>query len=269
MDPQRYYESLFAERERLASGVGRLEFERTCDILHRVLRKPPARIMDVGGGPGIYACHFASRGYEVFLIDPVPLHVQQAAEASALQFSHPIARMEVGDARALPAADASQDAVLLLGPLYHLIKPEERAKALREARRVLKPDGVLAAAAISRHASLFDGLARGLIDDPVFMDILARDLKDGSHENPTGHPQYFTAAYFHLPEEFIQEIQACGFPSVRVFAVEGPGWVAADLEQRLVDPARREQLMQLLRQIESQPGLIGCSMHMLAIALTQ
>jgi ubiquinone/menaquinone biosynthesis C-methylase UbiE len=84
----------------------------------------------------------------------VPLHVEQAGLGV------------VGDARELPFDDASADAVLLLGPLYHLIEAVDRLAALREARRVLTPGGVLAAATISRLASTFDGFGRGYFADP-------------------------------------------------------------------------------------------------------
>jgi hypothetical protein len=58
----------------------------------------------------------------VHLLDPVPKHVEQARTASARQPEYPLASAEVGDARRLPHADASADAVLLLGPLYHLVE---------------------------------------------------------------------------------------------------------------------------------------------------
>ena len=72
-----YYET-YREQERLERGIGLLEFERTLDVFRRTLPAPPATILDVGGGPGVYACRLAAQGYEVHLIDPVPMHIQQA-----------------------------------------------------------------------------------------------------------------------------------------------------------------------------------------------
>jgi hypothetical protein len=70
------------ERDRLASGRQRIEFPRIWDLLERCLPAAPATVVDVGGGAGIYAIPLASAGYEVHLVDPVPLHVEQAAAAA-------------------------------------------------------------------------------------------------------------------------------------------------------------------------------------------
>lgn len=134
---RRYYE-LGGEADRLAAGNGRLERERTLELLHRYLPTPPATILDVGGAAGVYALPLAATGYRVHLIDRVPLHVQQAQAASAAARA-PLTSIREGDARALPFTDGAFDAVLVLGPLYHLPDRVDRVTALAEARRVLRP----------------------------------------------------------------------------------------------------------------------------------
>src|SRR5262249_26212475 len=115
MDPKilAYYQQ-GKELERLLGGFpsGPLELERTKEIISRYLPPPPLKIIDVGGGPGIYAAWLAGRGDSVYLVDPVSLHVDQARSA------HSKITAEIGDARALPQGDASFDVALLLGPLY-------------------------------------------------------------------------------------------------------------------------------------------------------
>jgi ubiquinone/menaquinone biosynthesis C-methylase UbiE len=256
------------ERERLLrGGAGRLEYLRTRELLARYLPPAPATVLDVGGGAGVYALPLAREGYSVHLIDPVQLHVEQAREASALQRDAPLAGAEVGDARRLLWANDSVDAVLLLGPLYHLTSREDRLQALQEACRVLRPRGVVAAAAISRFASTYDGLLRGFLEDPKFKDIVERDVREGQHRNPTGRPEWFTTAYFHLPGELRDEATEAGFSVEALVGIEGPGWVLPDLDSWLEDPTRRSTLLDAIKRVETEPSLLGATAHILVVGL--
>jgi ubiquinone/menaquinone biosynthesis C-methylase UbiE len=250
------------ERPRLTARPS-LELVRTQQLLGRVLPPPPARIVDVGGGPATYAVWLAGLGYEVHLVDAVPLHVAQALEIAA---DGPPFTAAVGDARALDRADASADAVLLLGPLYHLTDRADRVAALREACRVVHPTGVVAVAAISRYASLLDGLLAGRLRDARFAEIVDRDLVDGQHRNDANEPGWFTTAYFHHPDELPAEVREAGLQLDALYAVEGVGAIAPDLTGRLADPAQREQLLRYISATETEPTLLGLSSHLLAVA---
>jgi len=168
----RHYEAS-REEDRLAGGLRELELVRTREILRRHLPVPPRRVLDVGGGTGIHAAWLLDDGYQVHLVDLTPRHVDEA-----------LARLGgrgltagLGDARRLPRADDSFDAVLVLGPLYHLHETNDRVAALREARRVVRVGGLVAVAAINRFASLFDGLVREFLFDPDFRMIVERDCR--------------------------------------------------------------------------------------------
>jgi SAM-dependent methyltransferase len=261
---RRHYEHDFSERDRLTAGRGLLEFLRTQELLARHLPPPPATVLDVGGAAGVHALALAARGYAVDLIDPVDLHVRQARGASA-QAAAPLRSVELGDARALDAPDGSLDAVLMLGPLYHLVEREERLVALREACRVLRPGGVLAAAVISRVASTADGLGLGLLDEEGFEAIIERDLAEGRHVVPDNRPELFTTTYFHWPEEARDEVAAAGFRDVEAFAIEGLAHWIADVDAWLADPVRRERLLRAVRRIEQVPGLLAASAHVLVL----
>src|SRR5260370_15730357 len=153
------------EAGRLESGANRLELARTQELSAREAPPPPAIVYDVGGGPGMYALWLARQGYAVPLVDAHPLHVEQARRASAAQPETPLASASQGDARRLEFADDSADMVLLLGPLYHLTARSDPVTALREAKRVVRPGGVVLSAVISRCASALDGMRHGCFDD--------------------------------------------------------------------------------------------------------
>ncbi len=247
------------ERARLTTAPsGRLEFIRTQELLARFLPPPPSVILDVGGAAGIHAAPLAAGGYEVHLIDPVPLHVEQAGEVTGLVTAR------VGDARALDRPDASVDAVLLLGPLYHLTERADRVAALAEARRVLRPGGILAAAVISRYASTLDGLFRGYLRADGFEALVERDVAEGQHRNPDDVPGWFTTAYFHEPDEAPAEARDAGLDVETLVAIEGPGWLLPDLQRWLDND--RELLLRTIRRVETAPRLLGMSPHLLLVA---
>src|SRR5260370_24698280 len=150
------------------------------------------------------------QGNEVHVIEPVHRHVEEAGSHSATA-GGALASIALGDARNLEFPTGGADAVLMFGPLYHLIEHGDRVQALGEARRILKPGGVLFAAVISRFASFIDGLLSGFFEDATFRKIIADDLASGQHRNPANHPAYFTTAYFHRPEELADEIREAGF----------------------------------------------------------
>lgn len=262
IDPEiRAYYDRGDERDRLTAHGETLELVRTKELLSRFLPPAPADLLDVGGGAGVYASWLARLGYRVHLIDPMPLHVEQAIAAAAAQPERPFA-VSLGDARQLPAATASADAVLLMGPLYHLTERADRLTALGEAWRVLRPGGVVLAVGISRAASLLDALRQGLLHQPEVRAIIERDLRDGQHRNPDRHLGWFTTAYFHTPDALANEVETAGFEVEALLGIEGPG---AHINAQWHDPVQRETILTAARAVEREPSVMGVSAHLLAV----
>ena len=252
---RRFYADEYVEDVRLTrSPHGRLEFARTVELLRRVLPAPPARVLDVGGGTGIHARWLAEAGFEVTLVDLMPEHVEQAARIDGVAAS-------VGDARALGAADDTFDVVLLLGPLYHLVEATDRRRALREAVRVARPGGVVAAAAIGRYAGLLDFGAHAGLDETT-EPLVRETLETGRHDPALG----FTTAYLHRPEELREELITAGLHDVEVFGVEGPSGPALDAHGIDRIDEFLESALRCARIAERDPALIAASAHLLGIA---
>jgi SAM-dependent methyltransferase len=257
-----YYE-LGKERDRLGQGAGLLEFARTTEIVLRQLPARPATVADIGGGPGRYALWLAGLGYQVEHRDLMPLHVQQLiAEADGSNRVH----TAVGDALELDLGDASVDAVLLLGPLYHLRQRAGRLRALAEARRVVRPGGPVFVAAISRWAPRIDGVLheRLYLRYPHFRERIPQVERTG--QLPTVHPGSF-AGYCHRPLQLHAELRDAGLEVADLVGVEGPAFLLADLADRMADPAERTIVLETARAIERVPELLGISPHLLATAI--
>lgn len=248
------------EENRLTSGYAELELLRTQHILRRHLPAAPARIIDVGGGAGVHGAWLLDDGYDVHLVDITPRHIDLALESLGPRGL----TAEVGDARELNLPDSSADSVLLLGPLYHLVDRGDRLLALREAMRVVRPGGIIVAAAISRFASLIDGLACGSIFDDSYSEAVEQDLATGHHENHTENPEWFTTAYFHRPDELAAEVRDAGIEEGVVFGVESvASWFS--LGSFWGTSAGRARIMQAAASIEMEPSVVGASPHLLAI----
>jgi SAM-dependent methyltransferase len=243
------------ERTRLD---GSLELLRTKVLLERLLPAAPASVLDVGGAFGVYATWLAGRGHPVKIVDPVPLHVE-SARANGID-------AEPGDARELAEADGSWDAVLLLGPLYHLLDRADRVRALAEARRVVRPGGVVLAATISRSASMYEVLLNGFDAIPGFLDAMRTDLETGIRRDSLDLVDGFTSVYFHRPEELPGEVADAGLRLDDLYAVEGMAHWMPDLAARLSDPDGRALVLELAARTEREPSTLGATAHVLVAA---
>ena len=257
---QAHYE-LGREHERLDSRGG-LELARTKELIDRVLPPTPATIADIGGGPGRYTRWLAERGYTVIHRDVVPLHVEQTRAIAP----HTLVDSALGDARHLDdIADRSVDVALLLGPLYHLTKRPDRVDALREARRITRPGGVVLVAAISRWAMRLDGIlnrqihrafpeALTVVDD-VERDGWVRPLID-----------YSFTGYSHTPALLRREVKGAGLALESLVSIEGAAQLLSDLEARAEDPAEWQVVLDTVRATEAVPELLGVGAHLLVTA---
>jgi ubiquinone/menaquinone biosynthesis C-methylase UbiE len=257
-----WYTNSYDEAERLTGGLGFLEQIRIRELIRRRLRPPPAVICDVGGGTGIHAFWLAGLGYEVHLVDIVPVHIEHARRKLEDPQTPRLASLRVGDARRLEYADAAADAVLLFGPLYHLTGREDRLVALAEAKRVLRPGGTLFAYAISRYASTIYGLRHGLVWDADYLKMIVEELTTGQHRKPANW-NVFTTAYFHHPDELKNELAEAGMVHVETVGIQGPGWIAPEFDDSLKDDEQREITLRIAQLMEREPVM---SPHMVAVA---
>lgn len=259
-----YDKNVQSEWERL--GVRhRTEFGLTMRAMKDFLPPAPARVIDIGGGPGRYALALAERGYGVTLVDLSEVNLafaRQKASEGNIRLDDSI-QADALDLSVFPAS--SFDAALLMGPLYHLLIYEERVQALQEARRLLKPGGLIFAAFISRFAAFRDAAAKGaswVLEKPATTEkILATGIDVSEAEG-------FTDAYFAHPDEVIPLVESAGFETVLRMGCEG---VVAGHENFVnsLEGEKFEFWADLNYRIAKDPAAIGASDHILYIGRKQ
>jgi SAM-dependent methyltransferase len=245
----------YDERERLKHDIGPLEQLRTQELMARFLPPAPAVVLDVGGASGVYSFWLAGLGYSVHLVDIVPRHIEQAQAAARQAGSPRLASLRIGDARRLDFAAESAAAIIMHGPLYHLPDRPDRLLAIAEARRVLRPGGLLLAFAITRYAGLIYGLLRGHVFDPAYLRMIRTEVQTGHRQDPPDWLVTFPNAFFHHPDELKAELEEGGLVHDRTLGILGPAWMVPDLEASWQDAAQRETILEIARLTETEPVL--------------
>ncbi len=269
-DAVRAYYASIGEREwtRLENpDDGAIEFEVTCQVLAAYL-PPHARVLDIGGGPGRYAIWLAKRGHHVSLADLCPellsiartkirqagvgAMVEEVVEADACNLSH--------------WADNSFDAVLSLGPFYHLPDPNDRNRAAAELHRVLRVGGTAFVALMPRYAFL-----RRTLDIPderrhlAQSNFIERVLNEGVFINDV--PGRFTEGYGALPEDISPFFERHGFITLALLATEG---IAVNNQKALselatTDPTAYQAALDVIIQTANDPSILGMANHLLYV----
>ncbi len=265
-DVQRAVQNLYdsaPEREWQRMERHRTEFAVTLRALEAHLPPAPAGVLDCGGGPGRYAITLAQRGYEVTLFDLSPellgLAQEKAAEAGVTLYG-----FEQGTATDLARfANDSFDAVLLMGPLYHLLDEAERKQALAEAYRVVKPGGLVFVAFITRYAAHMDAAAhypaQAFAEAADYRHIAQTGLLPPRADGATA----FTA-YFAHPAEVAPLCRSAGFDVETVLGVEGAGSVNETLLNTLEGEAWAFWV-ETNYHIAHDPAIHGGVEHLLAV----
>lgn len=225
---------------------------------------PSGRVLDCGGGPGRYALWLAAQGYTVTLFDLSSANLDKArleAENVGLQLQY-----EQGTATDLSRfAGASFDAVLLMGPLYHLFQLSERQEAVAEATRVLRAGGLIAAAFLNRTAALRwvakEESGRVLELYRPMVNLIERGYDD---EYPPADDDHFHA-YFSHPGEIEPLLRGAGLGLIATYATEG----FVSLIDEAVNQAEGEAWdawVDLNLRLAADPHLFLCAAHLLAFA---
>ena len=251
---EKYYNK-FCEEKRLTRRHGYVEYVTSMKYIHEYLpkgEKEEIKILDVGAGTGRYSVQLAEEGYDVTAVELVKynLGILKSKKSSVKAYQ--------GNALNLSRfAEDQFDLVLVFGPMYHLYTMEDKVQALKEAKRVVKPEGViLVAYCMNEYSILTYGFKEGHMRESI------RDQKvDGSfHVRAKAED-----LYDYVRIEDIDAIDhAAGVKRVKLIAADGPANY-----MRTVLNAMDEETYQLFLQYHlstcERQDLLGASAHTLDI----
>lgn len=251
------------EREWQRSDRHRTEFAVTKRALSDHLPPPPARILDCGGGPGHYAIALTQQGYQVTLFDLSP-ELLTLAQKKAERLDIKLDRYEQGTATDLSRfEDRIFDAVLLMGPLYHLLDASERLQALREAYRVAKPGAPVFASFIGRYAGHRDAAAHypenAYINPEMYQTISQTGLLPPRSDGKIGF-----VAYFAHPSEIESLCNRAGFDITAILGLEGVVSMHED-KINVLEGDAWEYWVDMNYEISHDPSILGGVEHILAV----
>ena len=175
-----FYED-YDENGRLLTRYGMVEYITTMKYVEKYLR-PGMRILEVGAATGRYSHALAQKGYRVDAVELVEHNIEIFRENTTPGESVTITQGNAMDLSMFE--DDTYDITLLLGPMYHLFTREDKRKALSEAIRVTKKNGVVFAAYCMGDASILSyGFVRGAIYDIIDKCMLDTETFD-TFSNP-------------------------------------------------------------------------------------
>lgn len=240
----------------------RTEFGVTFRALADYLPLPSAKILDIGGGPGRYAMTLAEQGHDVTLLDLSQKNLD-FAQQKVKEMNVSLCGFVHGNAIQLPLLPHEQyDAVLMFGSLYHLTAVSDRNKAIEEAMRVLKPNGLLFVAFITRMAPIRDTAIRHpqwIVENRALWNEM---VEHGV--NRSGKHTRFTDAYFAWPDEIRPFMEAHQLKTITQIGVEG--LVAGhEAEINQLQGELFEGWVEINYQIGQRTDTFGASDHILYI----
>ncbi len=259
-DIQAFYNSM-PDREDHRLEQNQLEYDLTWRYLERYL---PAQgsVLEVGAASGRYTLELAKRGYRVTAVDLSAELIEVSRKRITAAGLEGQVDFVVADARDLSAITAHDfDAVLLMGPLYHLIVEADRKTALKEAADRLREGGVLFSVFLSR-VGLMSHLIKnnpGWIDNHAEVQSIMADGKRPDHFARGGFRAYFA----RIPE-IIPLHEALGFETLALAGIE-PVIGANDESYNKLEGEQRQRWLDLLFEVSPEPSIIGASRHMVYV----
>lgn len=247
------YYNKFNEDKRLTHRHGIVEYETTMKYIKEYLNKMNnPKIIDIGAGTGKYSVALASEGYDVTAVELVKHNLM------TLKAKNSTVKAYLGNAINLSKfKDNSFDMVLLFGPLYHLISKDNKLKALMEAKRIVKEDGLIL---VSYYMNEYAIITHGFKDNNILDAIKNKEIDDTFHVTPKQ-----TDLYSMVRLEDIDELnKLSNLKRIKILAQDGPSDYIRPIINKMDDETFKTYMNYHFSTCERKE-LLGASSHVLDI----
>lgn len=241
------YYGKFCEEKRLLSRHGQVEYRTTMTYIHKYLKEGDS-ILDIGAGTGRYCVPLSEEGYTVEAIELVKYNLGmlkakkskvKAYQGSALDLSR--------------YPDNHFDCTLLFGPMYHLFTKEDKIKALSEAKRVTKVNGILWVAYVMNEYSI---LVHGFRDNHI-LESIEQGKVDQNFQTKTTIDDLYSYTRLEQINELNKEVQ---LERLEIIAADGPADYMRPILNKM-DEKTFETFMDYHLATCQRQDLIGASSH--------
>ena len=245
---EQYYNK-FNEEKRLNSRHGKVEFLTSMKYIHQYLGDDKTKkILDVGAGTGRYSVALAEEGYDVTAVELVKYNL------GILKKKNSSVKAYQGNALKLSRfGDEEFDLVLVFGPMYHLYTFEDKVKALTEAKRVVKKNGVILVAYLMNEYSI---LTYGFKENHILECLENGKITEEFRVNPDREDLY---DYVRL-EDMDAYNKAAGLERIKVISADGP----SDYMRPVLNAMDEETFETFIRyhlSVCERPELVGAGSH--------
>jgi ubiquinone/menaquinone biosynthesis C-methylase UbiE len=244
------YYNKFNEDKRLNTRHGNIEFITAITYINKYIHKDN-KILDIGAGTGKYSIYFYNEGYDVTAVELVKHNLR------VLEKKEPNIKAYQGNALNLKFPDNSFDIILLFGPMYHLIDFEDKLKALKEAKRVLKPNGkIFISYCMNEYAVITHGFIENNIKESLKNNLLDKDYKITPATNDL---------YSFVRLEDINKLnKLSNLKRVKILSHDGPTEYIKKVVNKMDNDTYKEYINYHLNTCERKE-LLGAGRHILDI----
>lgn len=247
------YYNKFNEDKRLDRRHGIIEYTTTMKYINHYLKTMNnPKIIEIGAGTGKYSIALSDNGYDVTAVELVKHNLM------TLKSKNSKVKAVQGNATNLSKfKNESFDLVLLFGPLYHLISNNDKIKALKEAKRILKKDGIIM---ISYYMNEYAIIKHGFIENKIIEAKNNNEIDNNYHITPIE-----TDLYSMVRIEDIDRLNdIVKLNRIQLIAQDGPSDYLRPIINKMDTNTFNEYLNYHLSTCERQ-DLIGASSHVLDI----